>query len=97
MGSSAAQPDRIHHFVPGIGLIAAAGAVAIATRDDGLELPLSMPFGVGSALTLDEAALLVGRNNAYWASENFAIGIGVGAIAGAAALAAGFYRRESRT
>ena len=44
---------RIHHFVPGIGLAFAAGARAIFTHERGALL-LSLPFGVGAALTLDE-------------------------------------------
>jgi hypothetical protein len=72
---------RVHHFLPGIGLAFATGSAAIMARSDGREFWLSLPFGTGVALTMDEIALLVQRDNPYWDSETLA-------LAGAAALAA---------
>ncbi|MDQ6818917.1 MAG: hypothetical protein M3076_01035 [Actinomycetota bacterium] len=63
---------RVHHFVPGIGIIAAAGAAGILSRTDNTGVWLSTPFGTGLAFTLDELALLLNRKNAYWTSERFA-------------------------
>jgi len=42
-------------------------------RSDGREFWLSLPFGTGIALTTDEIALLVTRDNPYWDSETFAL------------------------
>jgi ABC-type Fe3+ transport system permease subunit len=74
---------RIHHFIPGMVVSALAGAAAIFTRDDGLELLLSVPFGVGAGLTLDEGALLVDLDDAYWASEELVAAQGALAALGA--------------
>lgn len=81
----------MHHFLPGMGLALAAGGGAILTRADGRERWLSLPFGTGAGLTLDEIALLVKRDNPYWDSERFALI--QSATAALAALAARFYRR----
>jgi hypothetical protein len=84
---------RIHHYLPGMGLVLAAGGTAILSRSDGRGFWLSLPFGTGAGLTLDEIALLVERDNPYWDSERFAlIQSAAGALA-AAALAAHFQRR----
>jgi hypothetical protein len=86
----------VHHYLPGMGLALAAGGTAILTRTDGREFWLSLPFGTGAGLTLDELALLVKRDNPYWDSERFAlIQSGTAALA-AAALAAHFHRRGAR-
>src|SRR5437763_575760 len=39
---------RVHHYLPGIAALAAAGAAAILTRRDGRELWFSLPFGIGA-------------------------------------------------
>ena len=52
-----------------------------------------MPFGTGIALTTDEIALLVKRNNPYWDSETSAL-VQAAALT-AATLAARFHRKES--
>jgi hypothetical protein len=84
---------RVHHYLPGMGLVLAAGGTAILTRGAGREFWLSLPFGTGAGLTLDQIAILVQRDNPYWDSERFAlIQSAVGALA-AAALAAHFHRR----
>ena len=83
---------RVHHFVPGFALAFASGGASIASRDDGRESWFAVPFGVGAALTLDELALLLGEDNAYWRSERFAIGQAAAAAVGAALLGAGFTR-----
>ena len=86
---------RVHHYLPGIGLTLAAGAASILTRKDRRELWLSLPFGTGAALTLDEADLLVELDNPYWGSQVLALAQGSAAALGAAALGVRFYRRGS--
>jgi hypothetical protein len=79
---------HIHHFVPGavIGLL--AGGVAIASRDQKLDSYLALPFGMGVALVLDEAALLLELRDVYWAEEGLlSIDVAFGAICLLASLA----------
>lgn len=84
---------RVHHFLPGMGLALAAGGTAILTRTDRRQFWLSLPFGTGAGLTLDEIALLVKRDNPYWDSERYALIQGAAAALAAAALAAHMFRR----
>jgi len=86
---------RVHHFLPGMALAFATGAVAIMARSDGREFWLSLPFGTGVALTMDEIALLVERDNPYWDSETLALVQAAAAALAAATLAARFHRQGS--
>jgi hypothetical protein len=62
--------DRhIHHLVPGIVIALITGTATILTDDEALERWLAVPFGVGAALTLDEAALLIELDDVYWSEE----------------------------
>ncbi|UGS39289.1 hypothetical protein [Capillimicrobium parvum] len=60
---------HVHHFVPGIALILAAGGAALLTEDEAAETWLALPFGAGAALTLDESALLLKLDDVYWSQE----------------------------
>ncbi|HEY1359748.1 MAG TPA: hypothetical protein VGF21_15705 [Thermoleophilaceae bacterium] len=87
---------HIHHFVPGIVLGFAAGAVAIVTRNEELEPRLAVPFGIGMGLTLDESALLLELDDVYWTREGLlSVQITLSLIAVLASLALGlrFLRR----
>jgi hypothetical protein len=87
---------HIHHFVPGIVLAFAAGAVAIVSRDEALEPRLAVPFGIGMGLTLDESALLLQLEDVYWTQEGLlSVQITLSVIAVLASLALGlrFLRR----
>jgi hypothetical protein len=86
---------RVHHFLPGRGLAVATGGVAIMARSDGREFWLSLPFGTGVALTTDEIALLVKRDNPYWDSETLALVQAAAAALTAATLAARIHRKGS--
>jgi hypothetical protein len=61
---------HVHHLVPGIVASLAAGTAIVAFRpgDDSMLL-LSMLFGAGAALTLDEFALILHLDNVYWTQE----------------------------
>jgi hypothetical protein len=62
--------DRhIHHFVPGMVVALSAGGTAIAVRGEGLDPWLAVPFGAGTALVFDEAALLLELEDVYWSEE----------------------------
>jgi hypothetical protein len=87
---------HIHHFVPGILLTFVSGSAAIATRREGLESWLAIPFGAGMGLTLDESALLLELDDVYWSEEGvLSVQIALSAIAmlSAVALATRFLRR----
>lgn len=84
---------RIHHFAPGIVLAFAAGAAALTTGSDSARPWLALPFGVGTALTLDEAALLVEDGDVYWDREVLAFVEASAALAGTVLLAARALRR----
>jgi hypothetical protein len=60
---------HIHHFVPGIGLALLAGGASIVSREEAHDRFLAVPFGIGAALTLDEAALLVELEDVYWSKR----------------------------
>ena len=68
--SGSVRGVHLHHLVPGIVASLAAGAAIIAFRpgDDSMLL-LSMLFGVGAALTLDEFALILHLEDVFWRHE----------------------------
>jgi hypothetical protein len=62
--------DRhVHHFVPGIVIAFVAGGTSIGVRRQELDKWVAVPFGVGAALVLDEAALLLELEDVYWSAE----------------------------
>lgn len=60
---------HIHHFIPGIAMAFLAGGASVVSRNEDLDPWFAVPFGVGAALTLDEAALLVELEDVYWSEE----------------------------
>jgi hypothetical protein len=87
---------HIHHFVPGIVIAFVSGAVAIVTRDQGLEPKLALVFGAGMGMTMDEAALLLELDDVYWTEEGLLgvqIGAGLVGLLGALAIGLRFLRR----
>lgn len=84
---------RVHHFLPGIGLTFTAGAAGILRGAERHEFALSVPFGTGAGLILDEIGLLVRSDNPYWQTERLALVEGAAAALGAATLARRFHRR----
>ena len=72
---------HIHHFVPGIILAFLAGAASILRRDERMDPLLAIPFGIGTALTLDEAALLLELDDVYWTEEGLlSVQVAFGAV-----------------
>ncbi len=84
---------RVHHYLPGLAIAMTAGGTAILGGSGGIERYLSVPFGIGTGLVVDEIGLLTGRNNPYWGAERFVILSCLAATSAAAAMAAGFLRR----
>ena len=90
---------HIHHFVPGIVLAFASGAVAILTSNEEIEPALALVFGTGMGLTLDESALLLELEDVYWSEEGLLsvqITLAVIALLGALGLGLRFVRRGER-
>jgi hypothetical protein len=92
--------DRhIHHFIPGIALAFLAGGISIVVRDEQWDPYLAVPFGVGAALTLDEAALLVELEDVYWSEEgvlSVQVSLGAASMLGAALVGRRLLRRVER-
>lgn len=62
---------HIHHVVFGVVLMLVGGVVSFAVPDghDGLYAVAAAVFGIGSALVLDEFALILHLRDVYWAEE----------------------------
>ncbi|WP_239571337.1 hypothetical protein [Streptomyces sp. G44] len=89
---------HIHHYVWGILLLAAVGAAGLAERSARARAWMGLAFGVGLALIVDEAALLISLEDVYWDTEggiSIALAIAVIAVAGSV-LAMTRGRRASR-
>lgn len=69
-GSAHVGDVHMHHVVPGVLLIIAAGLVEFAVTPDTVysEL-LAIMFGAGAALTLDEFAMVLRLDDVYWSPE----------------------------
>jgi hypothetical protein len=81
---------HIHHFVPGTLLALGAGGASIASPNEQLDRWLAIPFGIGSALVLDESALLLELQDVYWSEEGIvSLQIAFAAVTAIAALAYG--------
>jgi len=92
---------HIHHFVPGIVLAFGSAVGALTTGNERVESALSIPFGVGMGLTMDEAALLLDLEDVYWTRQgvlSVQISLGMAAILGGSVLAMRMLQRgEERT
>jgi hypothetical protein len=87
---------HIHHFVPGILIAFASGALALLTESSKLETRLAIPFGAGIGLTFDEAALLLDLRDVYWTREGILsvqVSFGLAATLGGTILALRMLRR----
>lgn len=60
---------HIHHFVPGAVVSLVSGGAAISLSRESRNRWLAIPFGIGVALVLDEAALLLELDDVYWSEE----------------------------
>jgi hypothetical protein len=69
LGNVTVRDRHIHHFVPGIVLTLIAGTASIAVRDEDIDKWMAIPFGAGTALILDESALLLELEDVYWSEE----------------------------
>jgi hypothetical protein len=61
---------HLHHMVWGAGLVLVSGIVEFAfTPDEPWNAGLALAFGIGSALMLDEFALMIYLRDVYWSAE----------------------------
>jgi hypothetical protein len=69
-GSGSVGGVHLHHLVPGVVMSLAAGGLVIAFEPGAVPLGLlAIMFGAGSALTLDEFAMLLHLDDVYWTQE----------------------------
>jgi hypothetical protein len=90
---------HIHHFVPGIALAFVSGGASVVSHSEALDPWLAVPFGVGTALTLDESALLLELDDVYWTERGIVsvqIALGALALLSSVALALRVLRRGER-
>lgn len=86
---------RVHHYVPGIVVGFASGAAAIVVPSPRWAPWLGVPFGVGTALALDEAPRLLGQD-LYWSRERLLYGQAFLGLAGALVCGARVFSRGAR-
>ncbi|MFD4998352.1 hypothetical protein [Streptomyces buecherae] len=76
---------HIHHYVWGILLLAVVGAAGLVARSARARAWMGLAYGVGLALVVDEAALLLSLEDVYWDTTggiSIALAIAVIAVAG---------------
>jgi hypothetical protein len=75
--------QHLHHYMWGIGLLTGVGAIAVSGTDEQKNHPsLSVAYGSGLALIVDELALLLDLRDVYWAKEGrVSVDVAVGVIA----------------
>lgn len=65
-GNITAGGVHIHHYLWGILLLVIVGALGLVERDPSWHVWMGLLFGVGLALVVDEAALLIELKDVYW-------------------------------
>jgi hypothetical protein len=78
---------HIHHYLPGIALLTAAGAFGVRGSDKpSVHCLLGATYGAGCALVTDELPLLLNLRDVYWAREGrWAVDLALAIIASAGA------------
>jgi len=74
---------HFHHYLWGIGMVSAVGAIGVVGRDPHRRHPLTgLTYGAGLALIVDEFALLLDLRDVYWARQGrVSVDLGVGMVA----------------
>jgi hypothetical protein len=82
---------HIHHFLPGIALLTAAGAFGVRGSDrPSVHCMLGATYGAGCALVTDELPLLLNLRDVYWAKEGrWAVDLALTIIGGVGAYFSG--------
>jgi hypothetical protein len=91
---------HLHHYLWGIGVLTAVGAVAVRGEDRTRRHPMvALGYGAANALIVDEFALLLDLQDVYWAKQgrlSVDLGVGVAAAGGTGLAAAPVLRRLVR-
>jgi len=66
LGNITAGSVHIHHYLWGILLLTVVAALGLIERTPAWHSWMGLLFGVGSALVVDEAALLIELRDVYW-------------------------------
>ncbi len=72
--------EHLHHYMWGIAMLTGVGGVAVHGEDKQRRHPaVSISYGVGLALIVDEFALLLDLKDVYWAKQGrISVDLGVG-------------------
>jgi hypothetical protein len=88
---------HLHHYLPGIALLTAAGAFGVAgSRSQTVHCLLGATYGAGCALVADELPLLINLRDVYWTPEGrwaFRLCLAAAGTAGAYFAAVPFWQR----
>jgi hypothetical protein len=69
LGNVSAGGVHLHHYLYGILLLIGVGVGGLFERTPRWHAWMGLAFGIGLALVVDEAALLVTLRNVYWTGE----------------------------
>jgi hypothetical protein len=78
--------EHLHHYMWGIGLLTAVGAIAVRGEEKHRRHPATaVAYGGGLALIVDEFALLLDLQDVYWAKQGrISVDVGIGTSSAAA-------------
>ncbi len=85
VGDMQAGGVHLHHYVWGIVLLMVVGGAGLAERSARARAWMGLAYGVGLALVIDEAALLISLEDVYWDTEggvSIALAIALIAVVG---------------
>ncbi|MET9925795.1 MULTISPECIES: hypothetical protein [unclassified Streptomyces] len=71
VGDVQAGGVHIHHYVWGILLLAVVGVAGLVQRSARARAWMGLAYGVGMALIIDEAALLISLEDVYWDTDGW--------------------------
>ncbi len=66
LGDVHAGGIHLHHYLWGILILAVVGAAGVGDRSPKVRTGMGLVYGVGLALVVDEAALLIQLQDVYW-------------------------------
>lgn len=99
-GGISAGGEHLHHYNIGIALLAGVGGVALRGQERHRRHPLTAAaYGSGTALIVDELALLLDLQDVYWANDgrkSVDAAVGLIAIGGVYLAAAPFWHAVGR-
>jgi hypothetical protein len=87
LGNVSAGGVHIHHYVWGILLVLAVAIFGLVDREPRMRQYMGIALGIGAALVVDEAALLIELKDVYWSgfgAVSVAIAVVVIGLAGGA-------------